>query len=253
MERLFLKISKMQLSWGFKFNVWRLFFCSYAVAVVHPLCVLSLRTPDEDNIKVEVKAEAVQVKPTPEVAEMKPSNTQENGPMAEVIAKKATPSPRKGSRLKENSTRAQDEEPRVCPLDSGPPEPLRCTFNSLQKEPAKADWESLTTKNVAAEEENPTPPQDNIPESSSLTAKAVCAENHTETNATGEHITAAATHDKDEETDIKVDNAALKPSGEFSQKNEELFVPNTQLTAAACTVSSMSAVSQEIDKESPSW
>lgn len=221
--------------------------------VAHPLCVLSLRTPDEDNIKVEVKAEAVQVKPTPEVAGTKPTNTQENGPMVEVVAKKATPSPRKGSKLKENSTRAQDEEPKVRPLDSGPPEPLRCTFNSMQKEPAKADWEALTQTNVAPEEENPTSPQDNIPESSSLTAEAVCAENHTETNATGEHITAAATHDNDEEADIKDDNAALEPSGEFSQNNEEVSVPNTQLTAAACTVSSMSAVSQEINKESPSW
>ncbi|XP_073344265.1 uncharacterized protein [Pagrus major] len=218
------------------------------------------RTPDEANIKaevkaeavqvkaeaVQVKAEAVQVKPTPEVAETEPNNTQENGPMMEVVTQKATPSPRKGSKLKENSTRAQDEGMKDRPADSRQPELLPCTLNSLQKEPTKADWEAFTPTNVAPEEKNPTSPQEKIPDSSSLTAEAVCAENHTETNATGEHIRAATTHDNDEETAVKVDNAAPEPSGEFSQNN------HTQLTAAACQVSSISAVSQEIDKESPS-
>ncbi|XP_036934633.1 uncharacterized protein LOC119008435 isoform X2 [Acanthopagrus latus] len=208
-----------------------------------------MKTPDEVIIKAGVKAEAVQVKPSPEVAETKPNNTQENGPMVEVVTKEATPSPRKGSKLRKNSTRAQDEEPKDRPVDSGPPEPLPCTLSSLQKEPAKVDWEALTPTNVAPEEENPTSPQDNIPERSSLTAKAVCAENHTETNATGEHITVAATHDNAEETDIKVDIAAPEPSGEFSQNDKEASVPNTQLTAAVCQLSSVSA---EIDKESQS-
>lgn len=196
--------------------------------------------------------EKVQVKQSPEVAEMEPNNTQENGPLQKEVIQTEAPSPSKGPELKENSTRAQDEDMKDRPADSGQAELLQCTLNSLQKESATADWEVFPT-NAAPEEENPASVQDKIPNNSPLTAKAVCPENHphTETN-TREPITLDTAHDNDEEAGSKVtiDNAIAELSGEFSQNNEVLSVPNTPLPAAACQVS---VVSQEINKESPSW
>lgn len=211
--------------------------------IAHPLCVMSLRKKlDEASMTMEDK---VQVKQSPEVGETEPSNIQENGPLHKEVIQTATPSPRNGSKLKGNSTRAQKEDTEDRPAD----EPLQCTLNSLQKEHARVDWEVFTTTNAALEEESPASAQDKIPDNSSLTAEAVCPENrsHTETN-TREHITLDTSHDNDEEAGSKVtiDNAGAEPSGEFSQNNEVLSVPNTQ-------VSTISVVSQEVDKESPSW
>ncbi|XP_070784647.1 uncharacterized protein [Enoplosus armatus] len=204
------------------------------------------KTSDEANMKVEVKAEVVHVKQSAAVAEIEPNNTQENGPLQKEVIQTATPSPSKGSELKENPTRAQGEDMNDCPADSVQAELLQCTLNCLQTEHATADWEVFTATNAA-------PRQDKIPDSSSLTAEAVCPENHTETN-TREHITLDTTHDNDEEAGSKVtiDHAVVEPSGAFSQNNEVLSVPNTQLTAAACQLSSISVVSQEIVKEPPS-
>lgn len=215
------------------------------------LSVLSLRKmPDKAGIKMEVAAEAVLVKQSAEVAEAEPNNTQENGPLQKKVKQTATPSPRKGSELRENSTRAQDEAMKDRPANSGPAELLQCTLNSLQNEHDTADGEVFTATNAAPEKENPASVKDKIPDSSSLTPAAVCPENHPETNTTRELVTLDTTHDNDEDAGFKV--AAAEPSGEFSQNNEVLSLPNTQLTAAACQVSSVSVVSQEIDNHSPS-
>ncbi|XP_078137043.1 ubiquitin thioesterase otulin [Sander vitreus] len=202
------------------------------------------KVPEEASIKVE---EAVQVKQSPEVAEMEPNNVQENGPLQKVVLQTATPSSKK-SELKENSTRAQDKDVKDRPTFSGQAEPLQCT----SKEHTTALWEAF--RNEASEEENPASAQGKIPDGSSLTAGAVCPENHTETNTTRAHNTLDTTHDNDEEAGSKVtiENAVAEPAGESSQKNEVLSVPNTPLTAAACQVSSISGVSQENGKESPS-
>ncbi|XP_028425584.1 uncharacterized protein LOC114549467 [Perca flavescens] len=200
------------------------------------------KVPEEANIKVE---EAVQVKQSPEVAEMEPNNVQENGPLQKVVLQTATPSSSKKSELKENFTRAQDEDEKDRP--SGQAEPLQCTW----KENTTAFNEAFTVRNKASEEEKPASVQDKIPDSSSLTAEAVCPENHTETNTTREHNTLDTTRDNDEEVGSKVtiENAVAEPSGESSQNNEALSVPNP---AAACRVSSISGVSQENEEESPS-
>lgn len=191
--------------------------------------------PDEANIKVE---EAVQVKQSPEVAET-------NGPCQKELTQTASP-----NKLKENSNRAQDEDLKQRPADSGQPELLQCTLNSLQKEPANANWEVFTATKESTEEENPASAQDRSPDSSSsLTAEA----NHTETR---EHISPDTTHDDDEEeagSIITVETVVAEPSGESPENNEVLSVPNTQLTTAACLVASISAVGQENDREAPSW
>ncbi|XP_044031756.1 uncharacterized protein LOC122866329 [Siniperca chuatsi] len=208
------------------------------------------KMPNEANMKVEVKAEVVHVKQSAQVAETKPNNTQENGPLQKTVLQTAMPSSSKGSELKDNSTRAQDEDMKGRPPDRGQAELLQCTFNSPQTEHVTSNWEVFTATNAASEEHKPASMQDKIPDSSSLTAEAVCAENHTETN-TREHITLNTAHDNDEEAGSKVtiDNVVAEPSGEFSLC-KVLSAPNTQLTAAACQVSSISVVSEEIDKES---
>ncbi len=222
-------------------------FLLYDVTLII-LSVLSLREiPDKSHVKEEGKVEALLV--SVEVAEMEPSNTQENGPLQKEVKQTATPSPRTGSELKENSARAQDEAMKDRNADSGPAELLQCTLNSLQNEHATADWEVLT--NAAPQEENPASMKDTIPDRSSLTAVAVFPENPTETNTTREVVTVDTTHDNDEDARAKV--AAAGPSGEFSQNDEVLSVPNTQHTAAACQLSPISAVSQEINNQPPSW
>ncbi|XP_019127202.2 histone-lysine N-methyltransferase SETD1A [Larimichthys crocea] len=194
------------------------------------------KTSDEANIKAEVKAEVTQI---PEVGETEPKNTQENGPSPDVVVQTGKTTPRK---LEENSTRAQDEDVKDGPADSGRAELLNCTLNSPQSDHAAAGWEVFTPE----EEEKPAVPQDKIPDSSSVNPK-VCCENQPETNTTRERVTLATAHDSEEEEGSKaVDNAAAEPSGEFSQNKEVLSVPNTQPTAAAYQPSS------EIDRESPS-
>ncbi|XP_059183115.1 uncharacterized protein LOC131962167 isoform X2 [Centropristis striata] len=195
----------------------------------------------EANIKVQ---EAVQVKQSPGIAEKEPNNTQENGPLQKEAKQTATPSPGK---LKENPTRAQEED-----VKEHPAELLQCTFNSLPKEQATADWEVFTPTNEAPEEETPASVQDKIPDSSSLTAAAVCPETQTETNPAGEHVTLDTTRDKDEAgCNVPGGDAVAEPSEVFSQNKGELPVPNPQLSAAAGQVSSIPAVGQEKDKESP--
>ncbi|XP_042366233.1 uncharacterized protein LOC121960537 [Plectropomus leopardus] len=208
------------------------------------------KMPDEAHIKVE---EVVQVKQSPEVTEMEPNSTQENGGLQKEVIDTATPSPSKRSKLKENSTGAQGKNTKDRPADSGQAELLQCTLNSPQTH-ATADWEVFTATNAAPEEENKASAREKIPDSSSLTAEAVCPENHTETNTTREDITLDTTRDNDEDTSCKVTvaNAAAEPLREFNENDEVLSVPNTRLTAAACQVASISAVSLERDKESPS-
>lgn len=214
-------------------------FLLYYVTLL--VCAVPLRkTPNEPNIKVEEKTESVLVKQSPENGETEPNNTQENGPLKKESIQTATPSPCKGFELKENSTRAQDETMKEPPDNSGQAEPQQCTLN----------WEVFPeTKYVALEEENPASVQEKIPDGISQTAESVHAEkpSHTETTTTTEHITASVSHDDEEEagSEVTVDNAVVEPSGEFSQNNEVLPVPNTPPPA--------SVVSQEISKEAQSW
>ncbi|XP_032359531.1 uncharacterized protein LOC116672062 [Etheostoma spectabile] len=199
------------------------------------------KVPDEANKKVE---EAVQVKQSPEVAEMKRNNIEENGPCQKAVLQTATPSSSKKSKLKENSTRAEDNSVKDRLAFSGQAELLQCHCYSPQKE-------HTTAVSEASKEENPAL-QDQIPDSSSLTAEAVCPENHTETNPTREHNTLVTTHDEEVGSKVTIENNVFEPSGESSQNNEVLSVPKTPLAAAPCQVSSISGVSQESGKASPS-
>lgn len=196
-----------------------------------------------------VQAEIAKVDKSPAVRETEPINTQENGPLKEVVTQPAPPSPRTVSDLKQNSASAQDEDLKDCPADTGQAEALQCTLNSLKKEQGAA---GLTATNRAAEE-NPASVRDNIPDVSSLTAEAVRLENHTETKATTQASMLAA-HSDDEgerkEASSRLENIKTEASGQLS---EVLSQPNTQLTAAVCQASSVSVVSQVIDGGSPSW
>ncbi|XP_068160579.1 uncharacterized protein [Antennarius striatus] len=205
-------------------------------------------TPDEVNMKVEMKAEAEQVKQSPEDGETEPNNTQENGPLQEVNVKTTMLPPEKGPELKENSITAQDEEIKDIPADSVQADLLQCTFNSLQKQSTTGDWEIFTT---TLEEENAASAQDETLKISSLTTETSDPENHTETEA-GEHIASAVTHEDDDAASPEVDSGVTESSGDNSEHNEVLSVPNTQLPAAVCQLSPISVVSQEIDAESQS-
>lgn len=194
-----------------------------------------------------VQAETVKVDKSPAVRETEPNNTQENGPLKEVVTQPAPPSPRSGSNLKQNSTRAQGEDLKDCPADAGQAEALQCTLNSLKKEQSAA---GLTATNGAAEE-NPASVQDNIPDISSLTAEPVCLENHTETKAaTQASMLAAHGDDEGKEAASRLGNVKTESPGQLS---EVLSQPNTPLSAAVCQASSVSVVSQVIDGGSPSW
>lgn len=202
-------------------------------------------TPNEAIIKVEAKVEAVQAKKCPEVRETEPNNTQENGPL-----KDAAPSPRKGSKLKENVTRAQDEDKKDCPANSEQAGPLQCTLNSLQKEHAAADHAAT---NTAAADDSPALTPEKVPDTSSTTAEEVCLEDHTETKSTLEQKVLAS-HDNDEEAGSQLDSIVAKASEQFSEDGDGILsVPNSQLTTAVCQLSCSSAVSQETDKVSLSW
>ena len=207
---------------------------------------MSLRTMlDEETIKPK---EALKVKKSAVVVEKEPNNTQENGAFQKEVIQKATPSPRKGSELKENSTAVKDEVIKDSPADGGQAEPMQCTLFSPQREHA-------TATNVAPEEENPASAHDKIPDSSSLITEAVCPENHTETNTT-EHITSDTTQDNEEEAGSTVtteSSAVAEPSEELSLNNEGLSEPNPPPTAVAGQMASVSAVRQEGDKQSASW
>lgn len=205
------------------------------------------KTADEANIK----AGAVQVKQSPENGETEPGNTQENGPLQKEGTPTATFSPSKGPKLKENSTRAQDKHIKGTPAGSGQAEPLHCTLNVPQEGSAADDREGFAATNAATAEENPAAVQDKTPDGITQTAEAKNT-SHTETNATREHITLDSSHNDNEDAAFKVtiDDTAAEPSGEFSQNNEVLSVPNTQLAAAARQVSSVPVISQEIHSES---
>ncbi|XP_034415464.1 nucleolin 2-like [Cyclopterus lumpus] len=210
------------------------------------------KMPNEADTKVE---EAVQVKRSPEAAETEPNNTQENGSLQKEVPQTATPSPSKVSELKENPVGVRDDDVKDRPAHSGPAELMQCTLNSLQKEHATVDWEVFTAATAATEQENPVSEQDETPESSSPTAEAARPEKLAETNTETEHITLDNTHDDDEEEEeagskVTMENTVAEPSGEFSQNNEVMSVPNPQLTAAAAETTSVS-VSPENDEESP--
>lgn len=200
-------------------------------------------------MKVVAQAEIVQVNKSPAVRQTEPNNTQENGPLKEVVIQPAPPSPGRVSDLNQNSTRAQGEDLKDHPADTGQAEALQCTLNSLKKEQGAA---GLTATNRAAEG-NPASAQDNIPDISSPTVEAVCLENHAETKATTQAGMFAARGDDEgegEEAASRLENIKTEASGQLC---EVLSQPNTQLTAAVRQASSVSVVGQEIDGGSPSW
>ncbi|XP_068566099.1 retinitis pigmentosa 1-like 1 protein isoform X2 [Cebidichthys violaceus] len=203
------------------------------------------KLPDEADIRVEP---AARVKQSPEVVETEPNNTRENGPLQKEVTHTAVPSPNKASELTENSVGVQDEDTTDRPADDGQAELPQCTLNSLQKEHAAADWEVVAATNAVTEKENPASEEDNIPDSSSPTAEAVCPESPAETNATREHITVDNTpEEEEEESKVTTENTEAEPSGEASQNNEVISVPNPQPSAAAGQTSSGLQ-----NKESPS-
>ncbi|KAJ4925412.1 hypothetical protein JOQ06_018144 [Pogonophryne albipinna] len=99
---------------------------------------------DEDTIEPK---EAVKVKKSvPVVVEKEPNNTQENGAFQKEVIQKASPSPRKGSELKENSTAVKDEVIKDSPADV-------TTESSAVAEPS----EELSPNNEGLSEPNPPP------------------------------------------------------------------------------------------------
>lgn len=204
-------------------------------------------TLDESDISTKVKAEAVQVKKCLEVGQ--PNNTQENGPLKEYI-QTAAPSPRKGSDLKENSTRAQDEDMMDSlkdSEDSGQIGLLQCTLNSLQKD---QDTDDLPEANTAPEDVNSASAQDEPPDINPQSAEVACLENHTGIEAAMECSMSAPEYD-DEEAGSKIVNTETEVLGQLCEKNEGLSLPNTELTTAACQLLSISVVSEEM--KSLSW
>lgn len=226
-------------------------FVALCDSIAHALCVVSLRkTADKANIKAEEKVEVVQVKQSPENGKTEqPNNTQENGPLQKEDTQTATLSPGKRPKLKENSTRAQDKDMKETPAGSGQTEHLQCILNLLHEGNAAGDWDVF----AATVEENPAIVQDKIPDGITHAAEAKNL-SHTETNTTREHITLDTSHNDNEDAGsrVTIDNTVAESSGEFSQNNEVLSLPNSQLAAAACQVSSITVVNQEINAES-SW
>ncbi|XP_071340996.1 histone acetyltransferase KAT6B-like [Trachinotus anak] len=214
------------------------------------------KTPDMDNITVEAKAEAVQVKQCPENGESEPSNTQENGPLKKENIQTAAAFHCKEFECKENSTGEQDEDMKDSPGNSGQDELLQSTLQPQQKACATADWEVFLEPNVAPKEEDRASVQEKIPVGTSRAAESICTEKPflTETTTTTEPISVSTSHDDKEEAGSKVtfDNAVTEPSGEFTQNNEVLSVPNTQVDAAAFQAFPVSEVSQEINKDTSS-
>ncbi|KAK1885152.1 Histone-lysine N-methyltransferase H3 lysine-4 specific [Dissostichus eleginoides] len=103
----------------------------------------------DDNIKVMLDEEtikpkeAVKVKKSAVVVEKEPNNTQENGAFQKEVIQKASPSPRKGSELKENSTAVKDEVIKDSPADSGQAEPMQCTLISPQREQPQRNGQQM--------------------------------------------------------------------------------------------------------------
>lgn len=194
---------------------------------------MSLRIiADEPHTKAEVKAEAVQEK-SPEVTDT--SNSQDIGPLKEEVTDTATPFTQKMSELKENYTRAQAEDVKDCPADSGYAELLQRTLNWPKTEPT-----------ASPEEEDPNSANDRIPDISSPTAEAVCLENHTKINAMMEHIVLAVCDNGKDVGSILVEVVA-EASGHMSENYEVLSLPDTRRS------SSIAAVSWEIDREPLNW
>lgn len=153
------------------------------------------------------------------------NDTQENGPLKEVVKQTATPSPRKRTEVMENITRAQEDHMKET-VDGGQAELPECTLNSPKEEHT----------DVTAGGDPASAVQDKIPDISSQTAEAVCHENHVEINPTTEHTRAA--RDNDEGSELVVAEA----SGQFCGNTEALSLPNAQLSSR-----------QEVDRDSPSW
>ncbi|KAM7390275.1 hypothetical protein PAMA_008445 [Pampus argenteus] len=201
------------------------------------------KTADEANIKAEEKSDAVQVKPSPENGDTKPSNTQ-NGPSQKEGAQTATLSPIK---LKEHCTSAQDKDLMKTLAGSGQDELQQCTLNVPHEGNAAGDWEVFAaTKTATVEEENPTTVQDKIPDGMTQAAEAT---NPSDAETEREHTTMDTSHNDDEDAGciVTIDDIVAEPSGEFSENNEVLSEPNA---AAACQVSSVLVVDQEINSES---
>ncbi|XP_041824549.1 uncharacterized protein LOC121629094 [Melanotaenia boesemani] len=170
---------------------------------------------DDDMRRAEKMAEVAQ---SSENGEAEPSNTQGNGPLQRGSIHAAAPSPNKPSELKENSIQPQNKERKDISGDNGLTEHLKCTLNS------SADSELVASTAEPAEEDR--------------------ASNSTE-NST-------AHNGAEEECATYAISTVAKPSGELTQNNEALSVPNTQLAAAAGQEASISAVSQETNTQAMS-
>ncbi|XP_029385503.1 uncharacterized protein LOC115061332 [Echeneis naucrates] len=195
---------------------------------------------DVAKIKEEEKAEAVQVKQSSENGESEPNNAQENGPLKKESVQTATPS-------KEETATGEQEHMEDSQDNTGQAALLQCTLKSHQKYHAAADWEAFTETNVTPEQD-PASVEDRIPDGISQIAESVCPEkpSFTETTTTAEHIIVKTSHDDKTAagSSVTFDDAATEPSGEFSQNNQVLPVPNTQVDAAACQVFPVPEVSQ---------
>lgn len=155
------------------------------------------------------------------------NDTQQNGPLKEVVKQTATASPSKQTEVIKNITRAHEDHMKET-ADGGQAELPECTLNSLMEE---------NTDVTAPEGEDPASAvQEKIPEISTQTAEAVCHENHVAINPTTKHTQAA--RDNDEGSELVVAEAR----GQFCGNTEGFSLPNTQLPSQ-----------QEIDGDSPSW
>lgn len=192
---------------------------------------------------MEEEAEAEKVRLCPENEESEPNNTQENGPLQKDDIRTSTPSPAKEPELKEHSNRAQVVDVTEAPANGGKTDLLQCNLTSPPKGNSTDEWEIFPETVEETVEENPASVEDRIPDGISPAAELKTPP-QTETTAS----TDSSQEDNEDDSKVTTDDTEADPLGEFSQNNELLSEPNTQLTAAA----PVSVVCQEINSE-PSW
>lgn len=216
--------------------------------------MLPRKTSDEASIKNVEKVVTVQVKQSPQARETESSKTQENGALQKEILPAKAPSPIKGADLKQNSnSTAQDENVKETATDNRPVERPLCTLDSPQSECTTNDQEAITETNAVPVEELPAAVQDKIQDVVLQPAETVCSETPSiragtpTDNTTPEPSRDAG--DATEEEEGCGSKATTDEALEVSHCNEVSSLSDSQIPAAACQVSSVSASGQEICTE----
>lgn len=173
--------------------------------------------------------------------EKKSSNTQENG----LLQQENSPLPPSNEAKLKDTPAAQPETREAAPSDTGNVLNLLESISTAHREDAVAS----DTKPEPHEAEDPASVLEQAPQGISPPSKADSPESppHPETNASTEHITARSSP-----ADVK-EGCCKERSGDLTQNNEALSVPNSELTAAAGQAASSSEVALETNPEASSW